>query len=168
MNAILSPPPGAACARAWVAAGAAAQNPIHAHTVTTRLINDLPKRKKLPVPAPRPRAGPRSEEVAQLEVQLEGRCGSSEGVGAVEAVRPVDADGAERRDDAQADTGAPEQAGRIELAGGRPHVAGVEETVHAEQLRQPRAPPTPPPEGRLPERGARRPGPGGGPVGTPP
>src|SRR6266446_10005541 len=111
MNAILSPTPGCACARAWVAAGAAAHSPIHAHTVTTRLINALPQRKKLPVQAPHPSADPRSEEVAQLEVQLEGRCRPPEGVGAVEAVRPVDADGAERRDDAQADTGAPEQAG---------------------------------------------------------
>src|SRR3989442_2222472 len=134
MNAILSPPPGADCARAWVAAGAAAQNPIHAHTVTTRLINDLPKRKKLPVPAPRPRAGPRSEEVAQLEVQLEGRCGPSEGVGAVEAVRPVDADGAERRDDAQADTGAPEQAGRAQPRGGRPPRDRGREAGPQEQL----------------------------------
>src|SRR5213078_3316044 len=36
MNAILSP--GCACARAWVAAGVAARKPIHAHTVTTRLM----------------------------------------------------------------------------------------------------------------------------------
>src|SRR6185437_7633358 len=69
----------------------------------------------------------RSEEVAELEVQLEGRCGPPELVGAVEAVRPVDADGAERRDDAHSQPRTPEQPGGIELAGVRPYVAGVEE-----------------------------------------
>src|SRR5437870_12615977 len=44
--------------------------------------NDLPKR----------RTTGRSEEVAELEVQLEGRRRSPEFVAAVEAVRPVDAD----------------------------------------------------------------------------
>src|SRR5207247_9268421 len=48
--------------------------------------NDLPKR----------RTTGRSEEVAELEVQLEGRRRPPEFVGAVEAVRPVDADGSER------------------------------------------------------------------------
>src|SRR5207247_2831358 len=47
------------------------------------------EKKKPPVQAPRPSAGPRSEEVAQLEVQLEGRSRPPEGFGAIEAVRPA-------------------------------------------------------------------------------
>src|SRR5439155_27243602 len=77
--------------------------------------NDLPKR----------RTTGRSEEVAELEVQLEGRRRSPEFVGAVEAVRPVDADGPERRDNAQSDAGAPVQTSRVEFARARPHVTGV-------------------------------------------
>src|SRR5882762_9360241 len=135
MNAILSP--GCACARAWVAAGATASSPIHAHTVTTRLINDLPKKKNYWSRRRAVARALRSEEVAELEVQLEGRCGPPELVGAVEAVRPVDADRAERRDDADSQPRAPQQPGGIELAGVRPHVAGVEERGQVEHLRQP-------------------------------
>src|SRR5438046_5737777 len=126
MNAILSPPPACACARAWVAAGAAVHSPIHAHTVATRLINDLPQRKKLPVQAPRPSAGPRSEEIAQLEVQLEGRCGPPEGVGAVEAVRPVDADGPGREVMAQPVPAAPNRRVGSNLPAG-PHTLPASE-----------------------------------------
>src|SRR5439155_22141091 len=104
MNAILSP--GCACARAWVAAGAAASSPIHAHTVTTRLITISPRENYRSRRRARAAAGAhRSEEVAQLEVQLEGRCRPAEAVGAVEAVRPIDADWAERGVDAEFDTG---------------------------------------------------------------
>src|SRR2546430_16732296 len=89
MNAILSPGPGCACARAWVTAGAAAKSPIHAHTVTTRLITISPGENYWSRRRARARAGAlRSEEVAQLEVQLEGRSRPPELVGAVEAVRP--------------------------------------------------------------------------------
>src|SRR2546423_675988 len=76
--------------------------------------------------------GVRSEEVAQLEVQLEPRRRGAEGIGAVEAVCPVDPDRPEGRDDAQADAGTTEQAGRIELAGVRPHVPRVHEHVDIE------------------------------------
>src|SRR2546426_10439631 len=123
MNAILTP--GCACARAWVTAGAAATSPIHAHTVTTRLITVSP-RESCRSSSRAPARAPRSEEVAQLEAELEARCRPSEGVGAVEAVRPVDADGAERCDDAQAQPSAPEQASRADLPGLAPHDPGEE------------------------------------------
>src|SRR5437870_13889026 len=45
---------------------------------------------------PKRRTTGRSGEAADLEVQLEGRRRPPEFVGAVEAVRPVDADGSER------------------------------------------------------------------------
>src|SRR5207244_2034166 len=54
MNAILSP--GCACARALVAAGLTARKPIHAHTVTTRLIT-ISLREERTGPAPRPSRG---------------------------------------------------------------------------------------------------------------
>src|SRR2546422_4579591 len=67
------------------------------HTVTTRLITISPRENYRSRRRARAGAGAhRSEEVAQLEVQLEGRCRPPEAVGAVEAVRPIDADGAER------------------------------------------------------------------------
>src|SRR5213594_1304629 len=139
MNAIFSA--GCDCPRAWVAAGAAVRNPIQAHTVTARLITISQREEPLvqtPSPPRRTRGVLRSEEVAELEVQLEGRIGPTEGVGTVEAVRPVDADRAKRRDDAHADPRAAEQPSRVELAGVRPHVAGVEEGRDVEHLRQPR------------------------------
>src|SRR2546430_11444675 len=113
MNAILSP--GCAWARAWVAAGATASSPIHAHMVTTRLITISPRESYRSRRRARS-AGLRSEEVAELEVQLEAGCGPTEVVSAVEAVRPVDADGAERGDDTQSQPRTPEQARRVALA----------------------------------------------------
>src|SRR2546425_13263101 len=84
-----------------------------------------------------PPTGPGSEEIAELEVQFPAGVRPPEAVGAVEAIRPVDADRTERRDDADADAGAAEQPGGIELAGARPHVPGIVERRHIEHLRQP-------------------------------
>src|SRR5689334_297644 len=80
----------------------------------------------------------RSEEVAQLEMQLEARRRPAEGVGAIEPVGPVDADRTERRDDADPDPRAAEQAGRVELLGAGPHVARVDEGREVEHLRDAR------------------------------
>src|SRR5207302_11245414 len=52
-------------------------------------------------------------------------------------VGPVDADGAERGDQARADAGAAERAGGIKLAREGPHAAGMEEGAEVEHLRQP-------------------------------
>src|SRR5947208_1771248 len=126
--------------RTCAPAGAAppARSPTHAHSVTARVITHLPKSNDRQGD-PAARAGPSLEEVAELEMQLPAGGRLAEDVGAVEPVRPVDADGTEWRDDAEADTGAAQQAGRIELPGARPHVAGVVERRHVEHLRQPRA-----------------------------
>src|SRR5436853_6552401 len=129
-KAILSVP----CACAPSTAGAAATSPTHVHTVTTLLIAVSPRERPVSV-APSAR-GVRSEEVAQLEVQLEPRRRAAEGIRAVEAVRPIDPDGPEGRNDAQAEAGAVEQPRRIELAGVRPHVPRVHEHVDIEHLRQ--------------------------------
>src|SRR5439155_13029863 len=134
-KAILSVP----CACAPSATGAATTSPTHVHTVTTHLIAVSPRERPVSVAPPSSARGVRSEEVAQLEVQLEPRRRAAEGIRAVEAVRPVDPDGPEGRNDAQADAGTTEQPRRIELAGVRPHVPRVHEHVDVEHLRQPRA-----------------------------
>src|SRR5690348_18479910 len=95
----------------------------------------LPKRNGSRWPRGR---GVGSEEVAELEVQLEARRRPPEGIGAVEAVRPVDADRPEGRDDVQADAGAAEQARRVEVPSASPDVAGVRKGADVEHLRQPR------------------------------
>src|SRR5437667_647790 len=153
-KAILSVP----CACAPSATGAAATSPTHVHTATTHLIAVSPRERPVSVapPPPLPGRGVRSEEVAQLEVQLEPRRRAAEGIGTVETVRPVDPNGPERRNDAQAEAGPAEQARGIELTGVRPHVAGVHEHVHIEHLRQPGADLSRHGEIRLPERAGRR------------
>src|SRR5947207_13464396 len=70
-------------------------------------------------------------------MQLPARGRLAEEIGAIEPVRPVDADGTEGRDDAAADTGSAQQTGGVELAGARPHVAGVVERRDVEHLRHP-------------------------------
>src|SRR5438105_13838161 len=143
-------------------AGAAATSPTYVQMVTTHLITVSPREK--PVSVARRSAGVRSEEVAQLEVQLDPRRRAAEGIRAVEAVCPVDPDRPQGRDDAQAQAGPAEQPRRIELAGARPHVAGVHEHVDIEHLRQPGADLARHGEIRLPERGGRRLAVDGGPV----
>src|SRR5437879_9152657 len=86
---------------------------------------------------PRRARGSSLEEVAELELQRPAGGRPAEHIRAGEAGRPVEADRAERRDDAEADTGTAQQAGRVELPGARPHVAGVVERRHVEHLRQP-------------------------------
>src|SRR5437016_13877426 len=151
-KAILSVP----CACAPSATGAATTSPTHVHTVTTHLIAVSPRERPVSVAPPSSARGVRSEEVAQLEVQLEPRRRAAEGIGAVEAVCPADPDRPEGRDDAQADAGTTEQAGRIELAGVRPHVSRVHEHVDIEHLRQPGADLARHREIRLAERAGRR------------
>src|SRR2546423_4363210 len=85
-KAILSEP----CACAPSTAGAAATSPTHVHTVTTLLIAVSPRESPVSVAPPPPARGVRSEEVAQLEVQLEPRRRAAEAIGAVEAVCPGD------------------------------------------------------------------------------
>src|SRR3989449_6032604 len=149
MNPILSEGcDGRTCAPAGAATPA--RSPTHAHSITARVITHLPK-SNCGNGDPARRAAPRLEEVAELEMQLPAGGRLAEDVGAVEPVRPVDADGTEWRDDAEADAGAAQQAGRIELPGARPHVAGVIERRHVEHLRQPRAHLAGHREGRLSE-----------------
>src|SRR5581483_7267133 len=78
-------------------------------------------------------AGRRSlEDLTELEVQFPPGCRAAERVDLVEAVRIVEAQGAERRDDGDADARAAEQARGVEGLGRRIHVAGVEEQVRVD------------------------------------
>src|SRR5919112_2210059 len=74
------------------------------------------------------------EEIPQLEMELPARVGLPVGIHPIEAVAEIHADRPQRRDDRGAETGAPEQPGRIPLAGRSVDVSGVEKRTHVQRL----------------------------------
>src|SRR5205814_1483019 len=64
-------------------------------------------------------------------MQLPARGRLAEEIGAIEPVRPVDADGTEGRDDAEADTGTAQQTGGVERAAARERRVPATLEVHA-------------------------------------
>src|SRR5687768_3879621 len=79
------------------------------------------------------------EKLTQLEMQLPSRRAPAEQIRLVESIPQVDAERSERAQRRGAESHAPEQPRRVELARTIPDVAALRERVHVQRRRQPQS-----------------------------